>query len=77
MKDDIPTCIWNSATGKLEGDSGEGLFVRMDVIWGFITTIKTGNGCKMKFFLSRGAKLVLTLPHSNAMQRKECSAWFT
>ena len=71
MKDDIPTCIWNSATGKLEGDSGEEPFVRMDVIWGFISTIKTGDGCKMKFsLLSRVAKLVLTLPHSNAGEER-------
>ena len=67
MKDDIPTCIWKSATCKFEGDSSEEPFVRMDVIWGFIRTIKTGDGCKMKFsLLSRVAKLVLILPHSNA-----------
>ena len=38
-----------------------------DVIWAFLSTKKTGDGCKLKFSnLSKVAKLVLTLPHSNA-----------
>ena len=38
----------------------------MDVVWGFLSTIKTGDGCTLKFpDLSRLAKLVSTLLHSN------------
>lgn len=43
----------------------------MDVVWGFLSTMKTGDGCILKFpHLSRLAKLVLTLPHSNAGEER-------
>lgn len=74
-EEDIPQSIWESATEKLEDaevDSSEDLaFVRMDVVWGFLSTLKTGDGCTLKFpHLSRLAKLVLTLPHSNAGEER-------
>ena len=43
----------------------------MDVIWVFLSTKETGDGCKLKFSnLSKVAKLVLTLPHLNAGEER-------
>ena len=69
--DDVPEDVWDSANEMVENDSGKQPFVRMDVIWAFLSTMKTGDGCSNKFlFLSKIAKLVLTLPHSNAGEER-------
>ena len=51
--------------------------MRMDVLWGYLGSMKTGDGCNLKFQnlsritkLSRIAKLVLTLPHSSATKER-------
>lgn len=63
-KEDIPSSIWDLATVSENS-------VRMDVIWGFLSSLRTGDGCSYKFpHLSRIAKLVLTLPHSNAGEER-------
>lgn len=65
---DIPQAVWESAMESLEDDlEGKQTFIRMDVIWGFISLMKTPDGCKLRFpHLSRIARLILLLPHSNA-----------
>ena len=65
---DSPQSVWDTASEELEGG---GVFVRMDVLWGFLGSMKTGDGCNLKFQnLSRIAKLVLTLPHSSAAEER-------
>ena len=61
---DIPQHVWQSAT-KSEGDeSEESTFIRMDVVWAFLSNASTGDGCRLKFArLSKVARLVLVLPH--------------
>ena len=57
---DIPQSVWESAKEKIENDYQE--FVRMDKIWAFLSTMKTGDGCNLRFpQLSKVAKLVLRL----------------
>ena len=65
---DIPQHVWQSAKEKSEGDeSEESTFIRMDVVWAFLNNASTGDGCRLKFArLSKVARLVLVLPHSNA-----------
>ena len=53
----------------MEGSNS--VFVRMDVLWSYLGSVKTGDGCELKFqHLSRIAKLVLTLPHSSAAEER-------
>ena len=46
----------------------------MDVILGFISLMKTPDGCKLRFpHLSRIARLILLLPHSNTGEERVLS----
>ena len=64
---DIPASVWDLATVNEKFGS----HTRMDVIWGFLGTMRTGDNCNYKFpYLSKVAKLVLTLPHSNAGEER-------
>ena len=69
---DIPQHVWQSAKEKREGDeSEESTFIRMDVVWAFLSSATTGDGCKLKFArLSKVARLILVLPHSNAGEER-------
>ena len=50
------------------GSEGE-MFVCMDVVWNYLRTKKTPDGCHLQFSnLSRIALLVLAIPHSNAQE---------
>lgn len=70
-KEDIPKDVWDSAVEESESSSGKQSFVRMDVIWAYLSALKTGDGCDHRFaLLSRVAKLVLVLPHSNAGEER-------
>lgn len=63
-KEDIPSSVWETALVKPESDALH--YTRIDVIWGYLAALKTGDGCHLKFpQLSVIAKLVLTIPHSN------------
>ena len=43
----------------------------MDVIWAFLGVLKNHDGCKLRFpNLSKIARLVLVLPHSNAGEER-------
>ena len=64
-KEDIPSLVWESALVTPESDALP--YTRIDTIWGHLAALKTGDGCNLKFpQLSLIAKLVLTIPHSNA-----------
>ena len=43
----------------------------MDVIWAFLGSMKTSNGCSLRFpNLSRVARLIWVLPHSNTGEER-------
>ena len=57
---DIPTCVW-------ENSKSENSYHRMDVIWAFLTSMKSSVTGMPRFpTLGKVAQLVLILPHSNA-----------
>ena len=64
--------MWQSAKEVSEGDESEdSIFIRMDVVWAFLSNVSTGDGCRLKFArLSKVARLVLVLPHSNAGEER-------
>ena len=66
---DIPQSVWESAKESLEDEKQT--FVRMDVIWAFLSSMKTPDGCNLRFpNLSKVARLILLLPHSNAGEER-------
>ena len=65
---DIPQYVWNDA---ICSTSGEKDYYRMDKIWAHIASLKCSVTQTPKFEkLSKVAKLVLTLPHSNADEER-------
>ena len=62
---DIPDTVWKGAIVYNEGKDGAKHY-RMDSIWGHIATIKNVDGSHSFELLSKVAKLVLVIPHSNA-----------
>ena len=47
---DIPHHVWQSAKEMSEGgESEESTFIRMDVIWAFLSKASTGDSCRLKF----------------------------
>lgn len=66
-KEDIPETVWMTAKAGGEGET----FVCMDVVWNYLRTKKTPDGCHLQFSnLSRIALLVLAIPHSNAQEER-------
>ena len=60
--------LQESSVDDLEGKQ---VFIRMDVIWAFLSSMKTSNGCSLRFpNLSRVARLIWVLPHSNAGEER-------
>lgn len=72
--DDIPETVWVAARERVyieDSTPTDQIFVRMDVIWEFISSMKTPDHCSLVFpRLSKVAKLVLVLPHSNASEER-------
>ena len=66
-KRDIPSAIWEEATVH-EDDSVA--HYRMDIIWGFIQTIRNNDGSKRFEKLFKVANIILTIPHSNAAEER-------
>lgn len=64
--DDIPQMIWDKA--KVGED--EDKHYRMDVIWHYLSTMKSGDGRPRFRRLCKIAMLVLTIPHSNAGEER-------
>jgi hypothetical protein len=68
QKEDIPSIVWESALVKQDDENSH---TRIDMIWGHISDMKTGDNCNLQFpSLSAIARLVLTLPHSNAGEER-------
>lgn len=73
-KEDIPKEVWDAACVRSseedeEGDKAE-RFYRMDIVGHHLANLKGGDGCLTFPRLSNVAKLVLTLPHSNAGEER-------
>ena len=67
-KEDIPKQVWDEA--KLEDGQGDVVHHRMDVIWSHLAETKCIEG-KLRYpLLSRVARAVLILPHSNAEEER-------
>ena len=65
----IPVHVWNDAkVYEKEAEDGEITeYHRMDILWAYLDTLKDSITGQLQFsLLSKIAKLVLTLPHSNA-----------
>ena len=69
-EEDIPAAIWDEARIRLpkddDADEEDSTNYRMDVIWGYLSSLKLSSGCCKFGRLSKVAKTVLILPHSNA-----------
>ena len=69
----IPLHIWSDAkvTEKVSSDGEDHVYYRMDTLWAYLSTVKDGvSGLPTFSLLSKVAKLVLTLPHSNADEER-------
>ena len=68
----IPSSVWDSSKDTYENeDASAHVFIYMNVIWAFLSTTTTGDVCRLKFpNLSKVAKLVLILSHSNAGEER-------
>lgn len=62
-KSDIPHDIWDQSLVK---DDDGGSFHRMDIIWGYLSSVRLAGGSPKFGALREVAKLVLVIPHSNA-----------
>lgn len=70
-KSDIPDTVWNEALMYEEGAEEEKKqYHRMDMIWGCISDLKNCDASYRFQYLSRVAKLVLVIPHSNAGEER-------
>ena len=68
-KEDIPQMVWQKAL-VVNDDEEDHRHYRMDVIWHNIAAIKSADG-RLKFkILSKIAKLVLCIAHSNAGEER-------
>ena len=67
---DIPMKIWEEALVKEDKDDDNNSKYRMDVIWGYLNSVKNIDG-KLTFErLAKVSLLVLTIPHSNAEEER-------
>lgn len=61
--------IWDRAKVEPNEEDGE-VHYRMDIFWHYLSTLKSGDS-RLRFRrLSKVAKLVLTIPHSNAEEER-------
>ena len=68
-KQDIPKSTWEEALVYEDREHGIKHY-RMDSIWGYIGSLKTADHSLKFGLLSAVAKLVLTIPHSNAGEER-------
>ena len=64
---EIPQDIWATATVKENDDK---CYYRMDILWHFLSTLKIPDNSLCFGKLSKVAKLVLVIPHSNAEEER-------
>ena len=68
--EDVPQMIWDKAKVGSSSDENEDEHYRMDIIWQYLSTLKSGDGRPRFKRLSKIAMLVLTIPHSNADEER-------
>ena len=71
--EDIPKKVWDEAQIKLSNEENEEKSLssfRIDVIWGYLSLLKLGNGSHKFGRISDVAKTVLILPPSNAGEER-------
>ncbi len=66
-EEDIPLRVREEAGVD---DEGEGSHYRLDILWHYLSTMKGGDGRLLFPRLSKVAKLVLVIPHSNADEER-------
>ena len=66
-KNEIPNELWDSATVKVDETQK---YYRMDMIWNCLSSMTNPDGIPRFSRLTRVAKLVLILPHSNASEER-------
>jgi len=72
----FPKKVWDKAQIKFaseENDEKSSPSFRMDVIWGYLSSLKLGNGTHKFDRINDVAKTVLILPHSNAGEERVVS----
>ena len=67
-KSDIPQAIWEESA--ITEDHCGVVHHRMDVLWGYIYTIRNNDGSKRFDKLFKVANIILTIPHSNAGEER-------
>ena len=66
-KSTIPDMIWTQALVREEGEGSNKVeYFRMDVVWAYLMGLKNVDGSLTFELLSKVARLVLVIPHSNA-----------
>ena len=69
----FPKKVWDEAQINFEceeNDEKSSSSFRMDVIWGYLSSLKLGNGTHKFGRINDVAKTVLILPHSNAGEER-------
>lgn len=66
--EDIPQSVWDE--GRVEAEENEGCHYQADILWHHLSLKKHGGGHLMFPRLSKIAKLVLVIPHSNADEER-------
>ena len=69
-EEDIPQLIWEKARVESNQEDVDEHYYRMDVIWHYLSTVKSADGRPRFKRLSRIAMLVLTISHSNADEER-------
>lgn len=68
QKSDIADVVWKEAL--VYEDENEKQYYRMDVIWGYISNVRNIDSSFRFLYLSKLAKLILIIPHSNAGEER-------
>ena len=66
-KEEIPESVWKSALVVIKDECN---FYRMDTVWAYMSSAKNPDGMYRFKKLTRIARLVLILPHSNAEEER-------
>ena len=70
LKDeDIPQYVWDEATVVVNEEDGHKLY-QMDIIWNYLSSMKSFDGYQRFKRLAQVAKLILIIPHSNANEER-------
>lgn len=70
---DVPNDVWDAALVHEDDDDDDDhstKYYRMDMIWNYLSTVRLPDGSLCFPKLSRIAKLILVIPHSNAEEER-------